>query len=172
MRVSAAGLLAIALLALAGCGSTNQSSSSSTSSGATRTRAAATQAKTLPRASPVTGCQSQLTVGDHITLRVQLIAPKPAKYTLARVEGARDLTVNRISDETNVRGHFPTGSTGEYVLPGPHSVHQTKTVSATITATRPGNDAVYLRAWASNQATSAPPSNAPSTACPIVIRAR
>ena len=163
MRGGSAGVLAVAVLALAGCGSTSKSGSSST--------AASAQAKATPQADPQTGCRSQLTVDEHITLRVQLTAPKSAKYTLVRLEGASGLTVNSVTDETKARGRS-NGINGEYVLPGPRS-GATKTVAATITATKVvGVDTVNLRAWGSDQTSSAPPSNAPSTACPVTVISR
>lgn len=113
MRVRSAGLLAVALLAVAACGSTKKSSSS--------TPGAATQARTTPPATSETGCRSQLTVGDRLTLRVQVTAPQPAKYTVVRFDGANDLTVDAITDGTGARGRL-NRITGDYVLPGPRSI--------------------------------------------------
>lgn len=160
MGVRSAGLFAFALLALAACGSSKQSSSPST--------ATATHAKTSPAANPQTGCKTQNMVGDRLTLRVQLTAAKAAKYTVARLEDAPHLTVNSVTDETKAHGRS-NGIRDEYLLPGPRSAGATKTVVVTMTAAKPGTDAVYLRAWASNQATSAQPGNSASTACPVVI---
>jgi hypothetical protein len=101
-----------------------------------------------------------------------LTAPKPAKYTVVRLEDATGLTVNSITDETKARGRS-NGIKGEYVLPGPRSAGATKTVAATMTATRVvGVDTVKLRAWAADQVSSPPPANAPSTDCPVVVLAR
>jgi hypothetical protein len=102
---------------------------------------------------------------------VRWTAPKSAKYTVVRLEGVSDFTVNSVTDETKAQGRS-NGVKDEYVLPGPRSAGAATTVSATITASKPGSGVVNVIAWGSDQASSVPPANAPSTRCPVVILAR
>jgi hypothetical protein len=117
-----------------------------------------------------TGCQPHLAVGHQMKIRVRWTAPKIAKYTLVRLDGARDFTVNSVDDEAMSRGQ-PNGVNGEYDLPGPRSAKTAKTIVAVIGAARAGDhNTIKLSVWGSGDALSAPPSDVASVSCSVAVR--
>ena len=117
-----------------------------------------------------TGCSSQVRLGDQLRIRVQWTAPKIAKYTLLRLEGAGDFTIKQIVDET--RSHaWPNGVGGEYDLPGPRSAGSKKTIVALLAANKsPSHNTIEISVWGSGDAVSARPDNAASVACAVAVR--
>jgi hypothetical protein len=115
-----------------------------------------------------TGCKSQMSVGEQAAIRSRWRAPKIAKYTVVWLHGVKNFTVNNVFDE-HLSHAQPSDVSEEYDLPGPQSTRTNKAVVAIITAHKAGSNTIKIRVWGSGNFDSAPPSNAASLSCSVVI---
>src|SRR5437870_3211410 len=98
------------------------------------------------------GCLPRIGVGDQIKIRTHWTAPRIARYTLVRLEGAGDFTVKQIVDETRAHAR-PNGAPSEYDLPGPRSAGSKKTIVALLAANKaPSHNTIEISVWGSGDA--------------------